>query len=93
MFAESVSLGTCSFSSLAAPFQEWNRDGRYRDVEDVLRSAAYDRDSVELIGRALAKIIGGTSVSQAVKGIFSAGALKTVKYSAAKLRKMYKSLK
>ena len=44
--------------------QEWNRDGRYRDVEDVLRSAAYDRDSVELIGRALGKIIAGPSLSQ-----------------------------
>lgn len=73
--------------------KEWNRDGRYRDVEDVLRSAAYDRDSVDLIGRALAKIIAGPSVSQAAKGILSAGAVKTVKYSAAKLRKMYKSLK
>ena len=30
---------------------------------------------------------------QAAKGILSAGAVKTVKYSAAKLRKMYKSLK
>ena len=44
--------------------QEWNSDGRYRDVEDVLRSAAYDRDSVELVGRALAKIIAGPSMSQ-----------------------------
>jgi len=30
---------------------EWNRDGRYRDVEDVLRAAAYDRDSDEMIRR------------------------------------------
>ena len=59
-----ISENHCVSSTLAAFYQEWNRDGRYRDVEDVLRSAAYDRDSVELIGRALGKIIAGPSVSQ-----------------------------
>ena len=71
---------------------EWNHDGRYRDVEDVLRSAAYDRDSGALVGNALAKIVRGSSVSQAARGIVTAGPLKTVKYSWAKLVKMYKSL-
>ena len=51
-------------STVSSCSQEWNSDGRYRDVEDVLRSAAYDRDSVELVGRALAKIIAGPSMSQ-----------------------------
>ncbi len=73
--------------------KEWNRDGRYRDVEDVLRSAAYDRDSGDLVSTALRKIVAGTSLSQAVKGIVSAGIGKTVRYSFAKLKKMYKSVK
>ena len=51
-------------STVSSWLQEWNSDGRHRDVEDVLRSAAYDRDSVELVGRALAKIIAGPSMSQ-----------------------------
>jgi translocator assembly and maintenance protein 41 len=62
-------------------------------VEDVLRSAAYDRDSVDLISRALRKIVAGTSITQAAKGILSAGVFKSARYSAAKLGKMYKSLK
>ena len=59
-----LQINFCSVTQLRILSQEWNRDGRYRDVEDVLRSAAYDRDSVELIGRALAKIIAGPSLSQ-----------------------------
>ena len=44
--------------------QEWNRDGRYRDVEEVLRSAAYDRDSEDIIHTALTKIVGRSSITQ-----------------------------
>eukprot|EP00095_Tigriopus_kingsejongensis_P005438 maker-scaffold224_size251237-snap-gene-0.21 protein:Tk05438 transcript:maker-scaffold224_size251237-snap-gene-0.21-mRNA-1 annotation:"hypothetical protein DAPPUDRAFT_202995" len=73
--------------------QEWNKDGRYRDVEDVLRAAAFDKDSDSMIRKALIDIIGKTSVSQAVKGILTAGLTKTVKYSGAKLKKMAKSMK
>ena len=72
---------------------EWNRDGRYRDVEEVLRSAAYDRDSEDIIRRALSKIVANPSMSQAAKGVISAGVFKTVKYSSAKLAKMFKSMR
>ena len=71
---------------------EWNHDGRYRDVEDVLRSAAYDRDSGALVENALHKIVRKSSLTQAAKGILTAGPIKTVKYSWAKLVKMYNSL-
>lgn len=74
-------------------FKEWNRDGRYRDVEDVLRAAAVDRDSDDMIRKALKDIVGTTSISQALKGILTAGLSKTVKYSGAKLKKMAKSMK
>lgn len=73
--------------------KEWNRDGRYRDVEDVLRAAAVDRDSDDMIRKALKDIVGTTSISQALKGILTAGLSKTVKYSGAKLKKMAKSMK
>lgn len=72
--------------------QEWNRNGRYRDVEDVLRAAAFDLDCDDIIRQALKRIVSRTSVTQALKGIVTAGGVKTVKYSAAKLGKMYKSL-
>ena len=70
-------------------FQEWNRDGRHRDVEEVLRSAAYDQDSDDIIHKALRRIVHRSSLTQAAKGILTAGVLKTVKYSGAKLSKMY----
>lgn len=71
--------------------QEWNRDGRYRDVEEVLRSAAFDQDTDNVLKNALQKIVTRSSITQAVKGIITAGPAKTITYSMAKLQKMVKS--
>ena len=68
----------------------WNQDGKWRDVEDVLRSAAYHRDVDELIQKCLVKIVQGPAMSQAVKGVLTAGLSKTVTYSSRKLSKMLK---
>jgi len=70
----------------------WNKDGRIRDVEDVLISAANDPDTDELVRRGVSHIVATASTSQAIKGVFSAGLVKTVRYSLAKLGKMFKSL-
>jgi len=69
----------------------WNSDGRTRDLEDVLRAAAFERDSGEVIMECLKAIVKGPAVGQAAKGILTAGAYKTVLYSYAKLVKMVKS--
>ena len=61
-------------------------------MEDVLRAAAYDRDSDDIIRKSLARIVGATALTQAVKGVLTAGGVKTVKYSTAKLKKMFKSM-
>lgn len=71
----------------------WNSDGRTRDLEDVLRAAAFERDSGEVITECLKAIVKGPAVSQALKGIVTAGTCKTVIYSYAKLIKMVKSIK
>merc|ERR1719369_930385 len=73
--------------------KEWNKDGRTRDVEDVLRAAANEPDSDDLVRKAVYRIVTTSSSVQAVKGIFSAGAVKTVRYSLAKLAKMFKSMR
>ena len=61
-------------------------------MEDVLRAAAYDRDSDDIIVSSLKAIVAKTAFVQAMKGVLTAGAVKTTKYSSAKLRKMFKSL-
>ena len=45
------------------------------------------------VRRGVSHIVTTASTSQAIKGIFSAGLVKTVRYSLAKLGKMFNSLK
>ena len=69
----------------------WNEDGRYRDVEDVLRAAAFERDSGDVINTVLEKIVWAPSITQAIKGIITAGISKSTIYGLAKLKKGLKS--
>ena len=69
----------------------WNEDGRYRDVEDVLRAAAFERDSGDLLNKCLKKVTWLPSITQALKGVITAGISKSVKYGLAKLKKGMKS--
>merc|ERR1719412_2267150 len=70
----------------------WN-DGRYRDVEDVLRAAAFERDSGDVLNTCLQHVVRGPSITQAAKGILTAGTSKSFRYGLAKLKKGIKSLK
>ena len=74
-------------------FKLWNKDGKWKDVEDVLRSAAYDRDIDDLIGQCLPCIVRNPALVQAVKGVVTQGPYKSILYSSKKLVKMYQSLK
>ena len=69
----------------------WNEDGRYRDVEDVLRAAAFERDSGDLLSNCLQKVVWTPSITQAIKGLITAGLSKSVIYGLAKLKKGLKS--
>ena len=69
----------------------WNEDGRYRDVEDVLRAAAFERDSGDLLSNCLQKVVWTPSITQALKGLITAGISKSVVYGVAKLKKGLKS--
>lgn len=69
-----------------------NSDGRNRDTEEVLRSFAHDSECREVIQRCVSGIVKQSSLSQSVKGIFTAGIVKSLKYSGSKLRKMIKSM-
>ncbi|XP_043207787.1 phosphatidate cytidylyltransferase, mitochondrial-like [Amphibalanus amphitrite] len=73
--------------------RRWNRDGRHRDVEDVLRAAACDIYSNGVIVGGLGDITRMRNISQSIKGIFTAGLIKSVRYSARKLTKMFRSMR
>jgi hypothetical protein len=62
-------------------------------VEDVLRAAAFDRDSDEIIVKCLEYIVANKSMTQALKGIVTAGPWKSTRYAGAKLNKMVLSYK
>ncbi|ELU03060.1 hypothetical protein CAPTEDRAFT_92307 [Capitella teleta] len=70
-----------------------NADGRNRDAEDILRGLASDSDCEDELKGALEDIVKESSWTQSVKGIFTAGFMKSVQYSASKLKKMWKSKK
>ncbi len=62
-------------------------------MEDVLRAAAFDRDSDEIIVKCLEYIVANKSMTQALKGIVTAGPWKSTRYAGAKLNKMVLSYK
>ena len=68
-----------------------NADGKNRDTEEVLRYMAEVGECHELLSGCITNIVKASSLSQSVKGIFTAGPRKSWKYSIAKLKKMRKS--
>ncbi|XP_042900010.1 phosphatidate cytidylyltransferase, mitochondrial isoform X2 [Parasteatoda tepidariorum] len=69
-----------------------NKDGRYRDLEDILQVVAFDSESSHMVQRAIEDIVFWPSITQSTKGILTAGIIKSLKYSSRKVKKMVKSL-
>lgn len=68
----------------------WNQGGAKQDTEDVLRALAYDPECGAIVEQCINDIVWKSSVRQSLKGILTAGALKSVKYSSQKIFKMLK---
>lgn len=71
----------------------WNRDsGKLRqDTEDALRAIAYDPDCGLILLECIKNIVWTSSVRQSLKGILTAGIVKSLQYSGKKIVKMIKS--
>lgn len=62
----------------------WNHGGLQQDMEDVLRAVAYDIDCAIILRQILKDLVWQSSVRQSLKGVLTAGFLKSIKYSAKK---------
>lgn len=70
----------------------WNKDGRHRDLEDVLRAIGNDPHCSGFIEEAVASIVWRSSWGQTAKGIVTAGLWNAIHYGSKKVIKMLKSL-
>ncbi|RVE49421.1 hypothetical protein evm_005933 [Chilo suppressalis] len=67
----------------------WNHGGLQQDMEDVLRALAYDIDCAVILSQILKDLVWQSSVRQSLKGILTAGFLKSIRYSFKKISKMF----
>uniref|UniRef100_A0A131XUL3 Phosphatidate cytidylyltransferase, mitochondrial n=1 Tax=Ixodes ricinus TaxID=34613 RepID=A0A131XUL3_IXORI len=70
----------------------WNRDGRHRDLEDVLQAVAGDPHCAQFVEEAVAGVVWRSSWGQMAKGIVTAGLWNSLHYGSKKIIKMLKSL-
>ncbi|XP_067139233.1 LOW QUALITY PROTEIN: phosphatidate cytidylyltransferase, mitochondrial [Centruroides vittatus] len=66
----------------------WNRDGYLQDMEDVLFAISQDPNCKDFVLKAIREIVWKYSWKQSLKGLLTAGLLKSTKYSAQKIMKM-----
>lgn len=66
----------------------WNRGVIQQDTEDALRAIAYDPDCGAIVEQCINDIVWKSSVRQSLKGLLTAGAIKSIKYSSQKVYKM-----
>ncbi|XP_076639902.1 phosphatidate cytidylyltransferase, mitochondrial [Colletes latitarsis] len=66
----------------------WSQGPRSKDTEDCLRAIAYDPECGEILEECLKQIVWRSSVTQSLKGIPTAGLVKSIKYGGAKIMKM-----
>ncbi|XP_071440604.1 phosphatidate cytidylyltransferase, mitochondrial [Hetaerina americana] len=65
---------------------------RRYDAEDALRAMSFDPDSGAMVESVLRDIVRRSSITQSLKGILTAGFLKSLRYSAKKVIKMFRSM-
>lgn len=69
------------------------RHGHVPDLEEVLRNLAHESHCGDYVTKSIERIVTGSSWSQSIKTILTAGVIKSVKYSWKKVKKMMKGKK
>ncbi|GAB1859417.1 Phosphatidate cytidylyltransferase, mitochondrial [Camponotus japonicus] len=69
----------------------WTQGPRSKDTEECLHAIAHDPECCDILEQCLKEIVWRSSVTQSLKGIITAGFVKSVKYSGAKIIKMLQS--
>jgi Phosphatidate cytidylyltransferase, mitochondrial len=70
--------------------RNWNaRTRRKMDAEDALLALAHSLDTASALRNVLRHIVWNSSVGQSLKGLLTAGPLKSFKYAASKLAKTF----
>lgn len=69
----------------------WSEGPKTKDMEDCLRVIAYDPECSQLLAQCLKQIVWRSSITQSLKGISTAGIIKSVEYSGSKIVKMFNS--
>lgn len=84
---------TLQMNLVALRHQEGHHGSGYLDAEEVLRNYAHDSLCSDKVKKCVEQIVGTSSWSQSIKSIFTAGLMKSTRYSLKKLTKMWKSSK
>lgn len=63
-----------------------------KDIEDIMCDLMFGYEIENEVRNAIKKIVVKTSTSQSIKGVFSAGLIKSMKYIGTKLKKWFISI-
>ncbi|CAG2174561.1 unnamed protein product [Oppiella nova] len=71
---------------------EWNRESRhpFTDMDELLKNLANSIECKTYVKQAIHRIVQNSSMSQSFKGLFTAGLLKSFRYSNQKISKMFR---
>ena len=61
---------------------------QYQDTEEVIRKLCVSTQRTEKIEHAVQSIVARSSISQTLKGLLTAGFVRSTRYAVAKLQKM-----
>ena len=62
---------------------------QYQDMEEIVFKLATRSDLKIIINNAINYIVQNNSITQTIKGLFTAGIVKSINYSARKFKKMF----
>ena len=65
--------------------------GVFPDLEEIIKKHAYDTECGKYVSTSVQHIVKKSSLTQSIKGILTAGFIKTLRYSSSKVLKKLRS--